>query len=283
MTKKFQTPNISRREVLRLGSLAAASSALASCSSAREIIDQFTQKGPSSANTPTAAATRTPISEMDAATPTTQPIQPTPVTEDALILHTLQRMSFGVTSIELEHAKSIGLAAFVEEQLDPEALDNRKLEKQIGEMEVMKSTPTELFQSDQRGRLVGEFTLATILRQLHSPRQLYEMTVDFWTNHFNIYLLGGVTGLLKIFDDRDVIRPYALETFPELLQASAHSPAMLTYLDQAQSTRQAPNENYARELLELHTVGVDGGYSHDDILELARVLTGWSVTGRREV
>jgi uncharacterized protein (DUF1800 family) len=85
---------------------------------------------------------------------------------------------------------------------------------------------------------------------------------------------------LKVLDDREVIRRHALGTFPELLRASAKSTAMLVYLDQQTSRRQAPNQNYARELLELHTMGVDGGYTQQDVAELSRALTGWSIQGR---
>ena len=86
--------------------------------------------------------------------------------------------------------------------------------------------------------------------------------------------------LAKIVDDRDVIRPYALGNFRDLLGASAQSPAMLLYLDNISNEKSHPNENYARELLELHTLGVDGGYSQQDVQEVARILTGWTVARR---
>ena len=79
---------------------------------------------------------------------------------------------------------------------------------------------------------------------------------------------------------RDVIRKHALGKFPDMLKASAHSPSMLAYLDQTQSRNTAPNQNYAREIMELHTLGVDGGYTQDDVAELSRVLTGWTIQGR---
>ena len=79
-------------------------------------------------------------------------------------------------------------------------------------------------------------------------------------------------------DDRDVIRPHALGKFPDLLRASAHSGAMLYYLDQNTSRTPTPNQNYAREIMELHTMGVDGGYTQTDVAELSRILTGWSMT-----
>ncbi|MDX1607465.1 MAG: DUF1800 domain-containing protein, partial [Candidatus Competibacterales bacterium] len=96
-------------------------------------------------------------------------------------------------------------------------------------------------------------------------------------DHFSIYQNENRLRLLKIADDRDAIRPQALGRFRELLQASATSPAMLDYLDNARSVVDGPNENYARELLELHTLGVDGGYTEQDVREVARCFTGWSV------
>ena len=101
--------------------------------------------------------------------------------------------------------------------------------------------------------------------------------VEFWSNHFSIYQDNGPLRLLKIADDREVIRPHALGRFRDLLHASAKSPAMLYYLDNYRSYRDGPNENYARELLELHCLGVDGGYDEQDVSETARTFTGWSI------
>ena len=101
--------------------------------------------------------------------------------------------------------------------------------------------------------------------------------VEFWTDHFNISVQKGDCWFLKIVDDREVIREHALGNFRELLGASAHSPAMLVYLDNQENHKDAPNENYARELMELHTLGLSGGYTQSDVMELARCLTGWRV------
>ncbi len=125
---------------------------------------------------------------------------------------------------------------------------------------------------------------------------------DFWLNHFNIYLRKNEQMPYYLVSyERDVIRPHALGKFEDLLEAVAHSPAMMIYLDNAESIgpdslaaerakmaearrpnakRQAPeglNENYARELMELHTLGVNGGYTQADVTQVARVLTGWTV------
>ncbi|NJM40750.1 MAG: DUF1800 domain-containing protein, partial [Anaerolineae bacterium] len=111
---------------------------------------------------------------------------------------------------------------------------------------------------------------------VYSKRQLYELLVDFWTNHFNIHYAKNTVRYLKVTDDREVIRPHALGKFRDLLGASAHSPAMLVYLDNDVSTAGNPNENYARELMELHTIGTDA-FGQADVHDVARVLTGWTV------
>ena len=133
----------------------------------------------------------------------------------------------------------------------------------------------------RRTRIAFELVRASLHRQTRSPAQLYEQMVEFWTNHFSIHLLDGAQRFRKPIDDRDVVRPHALGKFRDLLRASAHSPAMLTYLDNAQSIKGAINENYGRELLELHTVGVGAGYTEADVVAVATVLTGWGVDASR--
>ncbi|HEX6648233.1 MAG TPA: DUF1800 domain-containing protein [Pyrinomonadaceae bacterium] len=141
-------------------------------------------------------------------------------------------------------------------------------------------------------RIIAELQASRILRAVYSERQLQEVMVDFWTNHFNVFAGKGADRWLLPSYDRDTIRPYALSKFSTLLQATAQSPAMLFYLDNFQSVspntqqrlRAAPqqqrrgiNENYARELMELHTLGVDGGYTQKDVQEVARCFTGWTI------
>ncbi len=152
-------------------------------------------------------------------------------------------------------------------------------------------------------RLVVEELIAQRLtRDIYSSAQLQEVMTDFWMNHFNVYLRKNeATPYYLASYERDVIRPLALGKFEDLLEATAHSPAMLLYLDNAESIgphsmaaeraemaaarrpanqkkkREGLNENYARELMELHTVGVNGGYTQADVTEVARILTGWTV------
>ncbi|MDR3763029.1 MAG: DUF1800 domain-containing protein [Acidobacteriota bacterium] len=143
----------------------------------------------------------------------------------------------------------------------------------------------------------GELMQAKLLRAAYSERQLLEVMTDFWFNHFNIYLNKGADRYLITSYERDVIRANALGKFSDLLLATAKSPAMLWYLDNWQSVgpnskaagrnkdgkpNQGLNENYAREVMELHTLGVNGGYTQKDVTELARVLTGWTLEEPRE-
>src|SRR6185369_11460308 len=133
-----------------------------------------------------------------------------------------------------------------------------------------------------------------VLRAVYSERQLQEVLTDFWFNHFNVDARKGPERFLLTEYERDVIRPHVFGKFRDLLGATAKSPAMLFYLDNwisvdpnaaalinrpqpQQSQRRGLNENYARELMELHTLGVDGGYAQNDVTEVARAFTGWSV------
>ncbi len=130
---------------------------------------------------------------------------------------------------------------------------------------------------------------AKLYRAVYSNRQLAEVLDDFWYNHFNVYLDKGPDRYFLTAYERDVIRPHVLGKFKDLLLATAESPAMLFYLDNWQSSappatagpKQARgrglNENYARELMELHTLGVDGGYTQKDVIEVARCFTGWTI------
>jgi uncharacterized protein (DUF1800 family) len=150
----------------------------------------------------------------------------------------------------------------------------------------------------------AELAQARMLRAVESTRQLQEVLADFWLNHFNVFVGKGQVRQFLTEYDRDAIRPHVLGRFRDLLGAVAHSPAMLFYLDNWQSSapaqrerqllrRGAPlapartqtrgiNENYARELMELHTLGVDGGYTQADVVALARILTGWTIDRPRQ-
>ncbi len=202
------------------------------------------------------------------------------------IRHVLNRLSFGPRPEDHARVQALAadpqdaVAAYVEEQLAPEGIDDRHAERAVRRLETLSLPAGELFEYQPR-LLLDELTRGTLLRAVTSRRQLYEVMVQFWTDHFNIDASKGDCKWLKAADDRDVIRRHALGRFGDLLRASALSPAMLWYLDgrvnRRSSDDEVPNENYARELLELHTLGVDGGYSQQDVMETARCLTGWTV------
>ena len=142
-----------------------------------------------------------------------------------------------------------------------------------------------------------DLTEAKLLRAVYSNRQLQELAVDFWFNHFNVFLNKGADRYTVPAYERDAIRPYVFGKFHDLLLATAKSPAMLFYLDNWQSVapervnasgrasarrNRGLNENYGRELLELHTLGVDGGYTQRDVVEVARCFTGWGIASPRK-
>jgi uncharacterized protein (DUF1800 family) len=248
---------LTRRDFLKMSGLFAAWSALSSCAPAAQ-----------TTAVPTVLPTATTV-------PTVMPA------EDAFLIHALKRITFGATPEMIEKAKRIGIEDFIEEQLNPESLPDENIDDLLRQFSTLTMTPAERFQLDKKGEPVQELIAATLLRQWHSERQLFEMMVNFWSNHFSIFIGKNLCRILKTDDDLNAIRPNALKKFRDLLSASAHSPAMLVFLDQAESRGESPNENYARELLELHTVGVDAGYSQDDIANLARALTGWTILGPR--
>ncbi|HWL92402.1 MAG TPA: DUF1800 domain-containing protein [Phycisphaerae bacterium] len=187
-----------------------------------------------------------------------------------------RRITMGATEEELTLADSLGYDAYLEYHLNPAAIDDSALDTILEAYDSLTMTPAELLDLPQN-QPPSELIEAAILRSVFSKRQLFERMVEFWTDHFNIDINTGLNRLLKAVDDRDVIRAHALDTFPNLLIASAHSPAMLFYLDNYASVVGNPNENYARELMELHTLGVGGGYTQQDVVELARCLTGWTI------
>jgi uncharacterized protein (DUF1800 family) len=192
------------------------------------------------------------------------------------------------------------------------------LNKAQTRQEILAQNPRLAMAAQQAQRITGDVQSAQLARAVSSDRQLDEVMVDFWENHFSVFAGKGQMRYFLAQYDRDVIRPNALGKFRDLLGAVAHSPAMLFYLDNWESAadsmeptlgsaglgrglrpgvfggirrgvlmpaqlqkrpaapRRGLNENYARELMELHTLGVDGGYTQKDVQEVARALTGWT-------
>ena len=247
-------------------------------------------------------------------------LPPSSLTADEQILHALNRLGYGPRPGDVERVRRAGLAAYIDAQLHPESIPDETVDRLLREYPTLALTTTDLlrdyprlepralqrFQSGQMtreeiaqtfpaerrpARIVAELQSAKMARAIWSERQLQEVMVDFWFNHFNVFAQKGAVRWMLTAYERDAIRPHALGRFRDLLVATAREPAMLFYLDNWLSVRpdfvirQGPNasrraglnENYARELLELHTLGVDGGYTQADVIEVARCFTGWTI------
>jgi uncharacterized protein (DUF1800 family) len=268
------------------------------------------------------------------------PARPTPA--DAV--HLLNRVAFGPRPGDVDRVLAMGLERYLDDQLHPERVPDTAAERYTVRLEVLDRTPAELgrmLREAQRARAAGdtgmnarererplrryaaEVQQAAVARTALSERQLYEVLVDFWTNHFNVFMAKGLDRALLPDYVEHTIRPRALGRFEDLLLATAQSPAMLFYLDNALSVAEGAvgpppergsaaarqrsrvrlgtfradslrqlaaermprglNENYARELLELHTLGVDGGYTQEDVVNVARIFTGWSIRLGRDL
>lgn len=190
-------------------------------------------------------------------------------------LHLLRRISFGPTAQELARVRQIGRSAYIDEQL---GASDAATDLTVAALYPLTSLdPTGLFVSSGSGFTIdthiAELQSAMVYRAIFSSAQLYEVMVDFWNDHFNTYIKKNPIPL-KLDFDRRVIRPNALGNFKTLMRATAHHPEMLYYLDNWMNAKGAINENYARELLELHTLGKDGGYTEADMKALSHILTG---------
>ena len=267
----------------------------------------------------------------------------TELTEGEAVVHALNRLGYGPRPGEVARVRKMGLEKWIQQQLHPEMIDDAALEARLARYPTLTMTADKLLDeyprpgvaakrmgisveayrkrldemAKQRAAggarapadrtpqaVINELTMAKLARAIYSERQLNEQLADFWFNHFNVFVYKDVDVYLVPGYERDTIRPRVLGRFKDLLSATAHSPAMLFYLDNhlsadpdaldrlkhltAQERRKQAglppvggkrglNENYGRELLELHTVGVDGGYTQKDVIAAARCLTGWTV------
>jgi uncharacterized protein (DUF1800 family) len=219
--------------------------------------------------------------------------------------HALNRLGFGARPGDVDRIAAMGVNRWIEQQLHPEKIADTALAEKLVKYATLEQSEREILDAmykpilearknkeenkeelrelrRQSRRVIDELTAQRVLRAVESERQLNEVMIDFWMNHFNVFAGKGIDRFLLTSYERDVIRPRIWGSFEELVMATAKSPAMLAYLDNARSRRGGINENYARELMELHTLGVDGGYSQKDVTELARVLTGWSIARPKE-
>ncbi len=196
----------------------------------------------------------------------------------------LNRVGYGPRPGEIEALGRQGREAFIEEQLHPNDEEEPFLALRLRAIEALRSNGLELADLPE-WHILAQLQQAALLRAVYSRHQLRERMVEFWTNHLNIYARKGQLTYFLPTDCEQVIRRHALGRFPDMIRASAHSPAMLGYLDNQVNRRidksgGGANENYARELLELHTLGVHGGYTQKDVQEVARCLTGWTIESR---
>ena len=260
--------------------------------------------------------------------------------------HALNRLAYGPRPGEIERVARAGVLRWIDAQLTPDKIDDNDLarrEREFAVLEYDRGDLATLYAEVQRARqerkrmgdtaadkpddspvavkgrrFAAQVQQLAVVRAALSARQLYEVMVDFWANHFNVYFAKGADRFLTPDYIEHTIRPHAMGRFEDLLIATAQSPAMLVYLDNWESVApgatppramrlqarplfgrrpalfppprdrvpmdslrpRAPkgiNENYARELLELHTLGVDGGYDQHDVIEVARIFTGWSI------
>ena len=226
----------------------------------------------------------------------------------------LNRLAFGPRPGDLAAFNALGvnddarLQAWVDQQLNPNALDDSVCNARIAAagLTTLNKSLAQLWADHVVNNTTGGWSVriqpftetrtATLLRAVYSRRQLKEVLVDFWHNHFNVYADDGNVAPGFVYFDRDVIRAHALGNFRQMLEAVATSPAMLYYLDNYINQAAGPNENYARELMELHTLGAENylgvmrqadvprdannipiAYVDDDVLEATRCFTGWRV------
>jgi uncharacterized protein (DUF1800 family) len=306
----------------------------------------------------------------------------TGLSEDEAILHALNRLGYGPRPGDIERVRQMGLEKWIDEQLDPQSIDDSALDERLSEFRTLKMSSAQLLedypapqqtakaegitkeeaknelkekrqdavaQMQSSGqtdaaqlqlarmqgpqRIVAELSMAKVDRAIYSESQLEAVMEDFWFNHFNVYAGKGPERWMLTDYERDAIRPHTMGKFQDLLLATAKSPAMLFFLDNwlsadpdavernqevmamrrrqqaiflgggfppfgfpgpprvpagqpragAKQEERGLNENYGREVMELHTVGVDGGYTQQDVTEMAKVMTGWTIhTPRRD-
>jgi len=199
--------------------------------------------------------------------------------------HVLNRLGYGPDAWTRTRIATLGVAAYIQEQLDWQAIDDSALDAALAQFPSLSMTFQQLRANyasnpvppqQPLGVIARELKQAKVLRAVMSRRQLAEVLVDFWLNHFNVAAGSSQRTKYDISPyDRIAIRPNVLVRFEDLLLATARAPAMGDYLDNRRNRVGALNENYSRELLELHTVSVTGPYTETDVVELARCFTGW--------
>jgi uncharacterized protein (DUF1800 family) len=188
----------------------------------------------------------------------------------------LARAGYGPDAWTRQRLEDLGLVAYLDEQLSPASIPDDAFQAMEAAYPVLGLNYKQLHDGYDDSTILTQLSEAKILRAIYSRRQLEAVLIDFWFDHFNVYAGSGLVGTAIAPYERDVIAPRVLGRFEELLVAVAQSAAMADYLDNNQNSLWGLNENYARELMELHTLGVDGPYTETDVREVARCLTGWT-------
>ncbi|SDT76900.1 DUF1800 domain-containing protein [Actinoplanes derwentensis] len=197
------------------------------------------------------------------------------------LLHLLRRATFGPSPSSIAEIRKLGAKAWLERQLKPSSISDKVADGLVARLPLARLSTAQVRARVSAGSLkryswdpMWQLGFAAVARSIWSERQLFEVMADFWSNHLNVTCPQGDVWDSRI-DYDTTIRRYALGKFSDLLKASARHPAMLTYLDNRFSSKAAPNENYGRELLELHTVGL--AYTEADVKNAAVLLTGLTV------
>jgi len=198
------------------------------------------------------------------------------------LIHLANWITYGANRQTLAAAESLGYAGFVEWQLEDD-FDDGELEDLLQQFLPTLSMDAEtladyVFEQENFGAPARDLIIATMIRRTFSPRQLHERVTEFWSDHFSVPVNGLVEAFFKLLEDRDLIRPSALSDFATLLAGNARSPAMLYYLDNYVNTADWPNENYARELMELRG---RRGRGHPERLLIGNAQSSGRVNSRR--
>jgi hypothetical protein len=200
-------------------------------------------------------------------------------------VHLLNRAGFGPRPGQVREVLARGLDAYLDGQLHP--VPDPSVDKALQRFKALAFSVADILRvGSPFSEVVEAYETAKLIRAVESKNQLQEALVDFWFNHFNVNAKSPLVLISVLPYERDAIRPHVLGKFGDLLKATAYHPAMLAYLDNYISKKDRVvngkvlpglNENYGRELLELHTVGVTAGYTQEDVIQAARCFTGWTI------
>ena len=222
------------------------------------------------------------VGEIDPGSPPVTPTTPvdpeTPPAPPALSDYKellLSRVTYGATAMDRALYDELGHDGYVEYQLAWDDIDDPGMDERLVDLDLLNEPPQNLVYASVY-EVTRQLQVNALARAVHSRRQLYERMCEFWWDHFYVYAQGDDSTKQMIENDRDNIRPHALGNFGELLAAVVRGPALLTYLTNKASRAGGMNENFARELLELHTVSATADFTQRDVVDLARVLTGWN-------